>query len=360
MSVLDFLFEGSPSASVTTYGSTSSNMPTWLSDYTQGVITRANAAGAEPYQAYGGPRLAEMTPDQLKAFDITRAGVGSHIPGMNNAINTVGGIQNGPLAAAAAQPYMANASKLFPDNVNQYMNPYVQNVLDRSRLEANRALNEDFMPALEAKFGSAGVDPRSSSYLRQAQRGVRDISEGLQSQYQSALAGAYDNAATTFGADMSRQGTLAATAGNLASNDANTKLNAAQTQGTLEQWLKQMNLGDAAAMENIGQTQQADTQRSLDLAYNDFLQQRDQPLNMAERLAALANGVPFNKTSNTTEQVPGETGPSPLAQVGSVATGIGGILQMLKGTGIMGLRHGGRVHRFKRGGRVNAGTLRRY
>ena len=58
MAVLDFLFEGKPPKAVTTYGQTVTDVPKWLSDYTQGLIARANAIAAEPYQAYGGPRIA--------------------------------------------------------------------------------------------------------------------------------------------------------------------------------------------------------------------------------------------------------------------------------------------------------------
>ena len=47
-SVTDFLFEGKPPKSVTTYGQTIENVPKWMSDYTQGLIARANAAAAEP------------------------------------------------------------------------------------------------------------------------------------------------------------------------------------------------------------------------------------------------------------------------------------------------------------------------
>ena len=59
---LDFLFEGKAPPSVTTYGSTVTDMPKWLSDYTQGLIGKANAVAGEDYQAYGGPRLAGLTP----------------------------------------------------------------------------------------------------------------------------------------------------------------------------------------------------------------------------------------------------------------------------------------------------------
>jgi hypothetical protein len=62
MAILDFLFEGKPPASVTTYGQTVENLPAWYSDYTQGLIARANAVAAEPFQTYGYPRIAGLYP----------------------------------------------------------------------------------------------------------------------------------------------------------------------------------------------------------------------------------------------------------------------------------------------------------
>ena len=47
MSILDFLFEGKPPQSVTTYGQTVENIPKWMSDYTQGLIARPWDIGME-------------------------------------------------------------------------------------------------------------------------------------------------------------------------------------------------------------------------------------------------------------------------------------------------------------------------
>ena len=66
--VLDFLFEGKPPASVTTYGQTATDVPKWMSDYTQGLIARANAVAAEEYIPYEGPRIAGFDQDQQQAI----------------------------------------------------------------------------------------------------------------------------------------------------------------------------------------------------------------------------------------------------------------------------------------------------
>jgi hypothetical protein len=46
MSVTDFLFQGKAPPSVNTYGTTTANIPQWLSDYTQGLLAKGNAVAA--------------------------------------------------------------------------------------------------------------------------------------------------------------------------------------------------------------------------------------------------------------------------------------------------------------------------
>ena len=89
--VTDFLFEGQPPQSVTTYGQTVENVPKWMSDYTQGLIARANAAAAEPYIPYGGPRIAGFSPEQEAAFGMVEENVGAYQPFLEAGASGIGG-----------------------------------------------------------------------------------------------------------------------------------------------------------------------------------------------------------------------------------------------------------------------------
>lgn len=333
MGALDFLFEGTPPPSVTTYGQTVEGMPKWMSDYTQGLIAKANAIGAEPYQLYGGPRIAEFTPDQLKAFEMTRSSVGQAPAAIQEAMNAPG-------ALATASPYFAQAGRTFPQAVNEYMNPYTENVINRAGILANRVLNEQFLPAVESKFGAAGHDARSSAYRREVDRGVRDISEGLHSQALGALSQAYDTAAQTFGADATRLGALGQTAGEFAGQDRAMTADLASA-------LQRAGITDAAALETVGRTQQGLDQASLDLARSDFEQQRDYPRQTIDWMSSVIRGLPAERSVTQTQTGPGDAfGPSPLAQLGSLATAGIGIYETLKDKNA----RGGRVRRYAHGG----------
>lgn len=339
--VLDFLFEGRPPPTSTNYGQTVTDMPKWLSDYTTSLVANAGAVAGQPYQAYEGPRLAGLTPDQLNAFDITRNSSGAYNPLMTGATNAAQG------ALTTAQPYLDKAGQSFPDQASRYMDPYVSNVIDRAGTLANRQLNEKFLPSVQGVFGSAGQDARSTGMRQVVDRGVRDLTEGLNEQALGALSGAYTTAGQQFNADAARQGALAQTAGNLSLDQARTESDLATTNQSLA-------LRDAAAQENIGQTQQADTQRSLDLAYGDFQAQRDYPKSGLDWLSSILGSTPTGRSMTTSSTGPATSaGPTGVQQIGSIATGLAGLMQMMGGnkkapstSGVPGSGY------MKRGGRV--------
>jgi len=333
--VLDFLFEGKPPPSTTTYGSTTTDMPKWLSDYTQGLIGRANSIAGEEYQPYSGPRLAGLNEDQLKSFDITRGSSGSYLPGMQAAQGAAQG------ALTTAQPYFNQAAQTYPDQASRYMDPYVSNVIDRAGTLAQRQLNEKFLPGVQQMFGAAGASPRSTNMRRTVDQGVRDLTEGLHEQALGALSQGYQQGANAFNADASRMGQLG-------SNVAQIQLGQGALGGALATDLQSAQLRDAQAQNAIGAQQQQDVQRSLDLAKSDFEAQRDYPMQQADWLSNIIRGTPHETTGTTTSTGPGDIfQPSPLAQLGSLASGVGGIMEVFGDK----KRKGGRIRRqYNRGG----------
>lgn len=330
MAVLDFLFEGKPPKAVTTYGQTVSNVPKWLSDYTQGLIARANAVAAEPYQAYGGPRIQPFTGEQEEAFNLTRAGVGAHEPYMRSATEMTeraGGTS--PLAAAS--PYLEAGSQRFPEAVGEYMDPYVQNVLNRQEALSKRTLEEEFLPSLQDAFTKSGQFG-SERMLKMGQRGTRDIAENLEAQRLATLSGAYGQAGELFGADASRMAQLAPVAGNLATAGGELGLRAGQQMGALGEATQQLGLRDAAALEAVGGARQQMGQQSLDLAHQDFLRQQGYPREMVDWMSTVVRGLPPGATPTATQT--SATGPadvyqpSPLSQLASGASALYGASQM--------------------------------
>lgn len=357
MSVLDFLFDGKPPTSVTTYGSTTENLPQWMSDYTQGLIAKANQIGAQPYQPYTGPRIAGTTPDQQRAQEVTRSSVGVYQPWLQQAgaLTQAAGAIDAPGAAA---PYMAQAGKRAPGNLQEYIDPYIGNVIDRAKLEANRNYDENIQPRLNNQFTSSG-QYGSSAHMRESNRAARDLTEGLQSQAMEALSQAYGQAGSQFQSDQSRQAQLAGTAGDLATRQASTGLEAGRQSAALGESAQNQAFKDAGALSAVGSDIQQQQQRNLDLAYGDFQAQRDYPKQNVDWLSSVIRGIPTGSTKETTSTGPASVyGPSTISQIGSLITAGKGLWDLWNNNpstaAPAGKAQGGAVRRYAKGGKVRA------
>lgn len=325
--ILDFLFEGAPPKSITTYGTTNTNVPTWLSDYTQGIIARANMEAANPYQPYGGPRIAPFTPDQTSAQEMIRSNAGKFSPFAESGLETTEGI-TGQASGVIGQS-LAGAGRTFPGAVSEYMNPYIDNVINRQKEIATRNFNEEIMPGIKNTFTRAGQygSTRMADAIGKA---ANRVTQDIQSSADAALAGGYGQAADIFGADANRQGTLAQLG-------IQGGLQGAEQQGILAKLAQQMGLGDAAALDASGTAQQGQIQKNLDLALGDFEAQRDYNKNQLNWLSSLVNGIPqgaIPTSTSTTSTGPADSvGPTGIQQIGSIATAIKGIWDMFKGDG---------------------------
>ena len=314
MGVLDFLFQGSPPPSTTTYGTSVTNIPQFMTDYTLGLLNKASAVAGEPYQAYGGPRLAQFTPQQQQAFQQTSAMQGQYTPTLQSGIGLTqqSGAANIP---GAAQPYMQTAGLAAPDVIGAYMNPYTSSVVNRIGELAGRNLRENLMPQINANFIRAGQFG-SRGQQEAIGRSLRDVQESALAEQAKALAGGYGAATTAAQADLARQAQLAQMAGSQAQAQAQTQLAAGQQLGTLGQMGQAMSLKDLAALEATGQTQQQQAQKNLDLAYQDFLSQRQYPQQQLSMLNALIRGLPYSQATDTSRTGAADLyQPSPLAQL---------------------------------------------
>lgn len=321
MGVLSFLFDGKPPPSVTTYGSTTTQAPQWFSDYAQGVMNQADAIAAQPYQPYGGPRLAGFSPEQQQAFALIEGGVGKGSQYAQKGLDSTGGMLDTVLPTIGTN--LSGAGRTFTGStVGDYMNPYADNVTKRARELANRNFTETLMPSIQSKFTRAG-QYGSTRMADTMMRGARDVSENLQSAADASLANAYTQGANIFASDAGRQG-------NLAQLGLNAGMQGSAQLGNLAGVLQQLGLTDAGALSWVGGQKQADQQKNLDLAYSDFANQRDYEKNQLGWLSDILHGIPSNavpETKTTTETAPyqGKMGPSFIDSVGSLLSLVKGL-----------------------------------
>jgi len=329
MAFLNFLTQGQPLPS-TTSSLTTSQVPQYLSDYLYNLMSGAYSAAQQPYQAYEGPRIAGFTPGQTQAFGATEQAAGAYKPQLTAAEQTAqqaGGIS----AMGAAQPYFNQASQNLPSTIQNYMNPYQQNVIDTMGSEAQRQLEEKILPAIGDQFTRAGQFG-SSRQQEIAQRGVRDIASDLQANIGKQLAAGYTTAGQQAQADLARQASIGQAAGTLAGTEAQQKAALANVQAGLGQKEQALGLTGAAALETTGAQQQAMNQRNLDLAYQDFQKQTQYPQEQIGFLSNVIRGLPSGggTTSGTTSSMGQTYSASPLASLASAGLSAAALGNLLK------------------------------
>jgi len=107
----------------TTSTSTQTPPPEVMDQY-KSVLSRVNQVGQQPLNLYGGQMIAPFTGAQNAAFDTINRAQGMSQPYINQATSNLN---------ASTQDLWGNAQQFTPENVQKYMNPYTQQVVDASR-----------------------------------------------------------------------------------------------------------------------------------------------------------------------------------------------------------------------------------
>ena len=239
-----------------------SNIPEYFQPYLERLFERAEGVTTEPFQRYEGQRLAEVTPQQKAAYQGVEDLVGGYKPYIGTA---------DVLTAQAAQ------QSTDPMAVASRMNPYQQSVIDIQKREALRDAEK-----LQQQIGASAVGAGAFGGSRQAlqetelarQTGQRlaDIQAvGSQQAYQQAL--------------------------NQLAADRAASLAAGQQFAGLGTTQQQLGLAGLGALETVGQTRQAQQQRPLDIAYEDFARETTYPSHQVQQMSSVLRG--FNLPTST-------------------------------------------------------------
>jgi len=280
---LSGLFKGTPQAAPS-YSATTSDVPKWLQDYTVDLFSQQRAVSGLPYQTYQLPRIAQATAPTQQAYQTIQDSVGDYQQPLSTAMS-------GTQDLAGTNAY---------SNVGNYMNPYNTAVTDQIAKLGARNLTENLLPGVSDQFIRAGSfgGSRMGEF---GNRAVRDTQESILGQQANVLNTGYNQAMTNAQQDMTRQQGALAQVGDLAK---------------LQQGLS---ASDAAALQSIGAEQQGQTQRGLDVAYQDFLTQQQFPQTQLNNMSTTLRGLPpaaipstQNMTGSTTQ-----FSPSPLSMIAS-------------------------------------------
>jgi hypothetical protein len=316
-------------------------------------------AGFQPYQSYPTEdRFAQFNPLQQRAFSgaenmlpsQTTAGA-SQLAGLAGlgALGTSYSPTNFSSQSIATQPdqapgYDAKGNfQMGTSALGQYMNPYMQNVVERQQADAQRQ-SDIAMQAQNAQAARSGAFGGSGNYLMRAQnagnlaRQKGDIqAQGLNSAYQQAMgqfnteqqarqqAAQLNAQQQQYGAGLGLQG-------------LQTALSGANTLGQLGQQQFQQGMDINKLQGQYGDQQQKQMQGMLEADYQDFINKQNYPYKQLGFFSDMLRGAPLSQTGSSVYQQP----PSMLGQLGGLALGASSLFG--------GKKEGGSVHSYDNGG----------
>ena len=266
-----------------------------------------------PYQQYMRDRQAQFTPLQQQSFE--NAGLMQTAPQLGDATAMAGMAGLGALNTQYTfNPYQAQ--QFTGNNVQAYMSPYMQNVVERQQQDAQRQ-SQIAGQAQQAQAARSGAFGGSGDYLMRGQaagnlaRQKGDIqAKGLQDAYAQAmgqfnqsqaqnLAGQQLNAQQQqFGAGLGLQG-------------LQTAMTGAKSLADIGQTQYGQNLGLLDVQNRFGAQQQQQVQNALNTEYQDFLNYQNQPYKQMGFMSDMIRGLPMSQLSSTMYQQP----PSMIQQV---------------------------------------------
>lgn len=298
----------------TTTTTTTGDLPAYIKPYVTDLLERSQDVSNLPYQTYENQRLADFSGDTQAAFDMVRQTAGAGTPaGVTQAQQTAAGI-----SGYTANPF--STSSIPQMDTAAYMNPYIQNVLDVQKQRAGQTFSEQQAgrDAAAVAAGAFGGDRR----FVQDSLAQRDLNQQLQAMEAEGLASAYDRATGLFTSDQDR-----ALRASMATEEArrlgsSLGLDAAKAGIDFARVGQDMGLQRAEALSNVGAKEQQREQAGLDLAYKDFVTQRDYPANQLARYSQILQGTPVTPTSTATTTEPA---PDFLSQLAGLALGGVGI-----------------------------------
>jgi hypothetical protein len=307
---------------------TQTSIPEYARPYVEGMLGKSEALtdiNANPYQTYGGQRLQGFTPMQEQAFqNYANQQVAGQL-GLGSGLAAISGL--GSMGAGADYARMATD----PRAIQSYMSPYMQNVVDTQKQEAVRDYTKG-LGALNQRAVGSGAFGGSRAALERAEAG-RNLGTQLANIQATGSQNAFDAAqrAQQFGSTLGLQG-------------YGQGLQAASTLGQLgqTQFGQQQAISDAIA--KAGSVQQAQGQQALDLAYQDFTQQKNYPYQQLAFMSDMLRGLPLSQAAQTQYTAQ----PSTMSQLGGLGTTALGIYGMSGGF----KKEGGVIKGYKDGGKI--------
>jgi hypothetical protein len=267
------------------------------------MLGKAQAISEQPYAVYGGPQTAGESGLQSKVFQ----GLGNlSFPGqLGQSFSSTGAYQPPAMAPGVYSPGAVGTGAGAPPSPGmgapmggqppsgqptgvaaQYMNPYLQSVLQPQLEEMRRQSEINLQPSM-AKLTQAGGYGGGRQAIMESEAN-RNLLQEQNKAIGTGYASAYDKAMGQFNTEQAQAKTL------------------------------------ADMMSEAGGQQRGIEQQGISADYNEFLAQRDDPMKKTQYLQSMLQGLPISTVSSTPAQQSG------LGSLVSSVGGMGSIMDSLK------------------------------
>lgn len=317
-----------PAPAATSQQINQTTIPEYAKPYVESTLGKASALGEQKYQAYGGERQAGFTPLQQQAQSGAQGMQPSATTGAATQLAGAAGL--GALGAQYA-PTQFQGGQFGQQQADQYMSPYMQNVVDVQQREAQRQADIATV-GRNAQATGAGAFGGSRQAIMDAEAG-RNLATQQGTIQATGLQNAFNQAQTQYNTDQSR-GMQAAQLGEQSKQygagygmqGLQTALQGAGQLGALGGQQFQQGVDINKLQQATGATQQAQQQQALTQQYQDFLAQKQHPYQQLSYMSDMLRGLPMSQSTQSLFQAP----PSNLSTAVGLGTAALGASQLMK------------------------------
>ena len=288
-----------PPPPVTTTSKQSAEIPAELKPYVKEVLSEAQdiyrTRKEEGYVPYTGQEIAEFSPEQERAFDLTSQAVG----------------QTQAFATPAAQFAGLAGLGTTDADISRFMNPYVSQVIERAERERRRAADIE-QQELAAKAVRAGAFGGSREAILEAER-RRNLEQGIADIRTAGLSEAFKQAVQQAQAQQENR---------LGAARSLTQLAEVAPRGTAD---------ELARLEAVGAARRGRSQADLDISQRKFQEERTFPETTLQQYSQFIQPTQgaLGPSKSITNIGPGQAQPTYLQQT----AGFLGALSKFRKTG---------------------------
>lgn len=266
------LLQGEPLPDVKTTTTQTSTAPDYYTNY----LSNLAQAGGTAMQMDPTKMVAGFDQLQQQGFGQMGQAATAYQPGLTAATQAATGVAGG----------------LDPSQIQRFLNPYTQNVVQEMERLSNQNVQRNVLPGLKGAFAGSGGYGSRRMFDTTGQT-LADIQANLTGQQQKALESGYNTAA------------------DIAMRNLGIQQQGAQTLGNLAEMEQSLGMKGAQGLLDAGALKQAYEQAKIEA-----------PLKMATNASGLLRGyqVPLGTTQVFEGPMPGSYGLSPLQAITGLAT----------------------------------------